>query len=390
MPEDPVTKPKGKKAKDLPPEEVVPVDNTVRVNGVLKDLKDRFPGALIGFLRDPEIRKNVEYEKDPTGQEALDADLGGGVPRGKLTVMYGPKQSGKTALAYHTMAIFLQDNPDKYALIVDSENACDLEWMKKLGIDVDRVVFIKLGTLEDQTNQVIYSIDQLGDLVGFLLLDSVGAMVPRAEYSGSMKDKKTEDQSVEGFDMNNNTMAVVARKLGQFLRSLNPLISKHKITTVAIAHVYQDLGSPAGGQKMKGGNALEHFAHVKLKLFPMRDKIFEEEVLCPDGENRVLRTGFWCVIEIEKTRQSQHQGSIIKLPFKFGLGFDSDRALINSAVGYGIVKKGGSWYSFGEQQIGQGLASVLDRIKADKELKEAIRARLMSVLAEKETFTGAT
>jgi len=359
---------------------------TSDLDRVLAEIRKKFPGAVFGTMKDKEVADHVNYGRVPTIDQ-LDKPLGGGIPIGKVTVAWGPESSGKTALALRALANWQAASPDKLAVIIDAENMMDVPWFKIQGVDTDRLIIIGPGVFEDQANQLIHFIDSYGEQIGFVLLDSVGALVTRAEYQGNKKSQaKLGTDDIGTFNMHQDNVAVLARKLGQFLKVTNIHISRHKITTFIITHVYQNINSPGGGMIRKGGNALGHWAHVSMKMYSMRDKAFEEDVLCADGESKKIRTGYWVVVELDKTKQSAYQNTIIRVPFKLGIGFDSTQALLNSAKGYGVIDVRGSWYYWGEEKLGQGVAAVVERLKSDDDLRLKLRDALMTALEADEVF----
>jgi len=366
-----------------------------RLKQLLNDYRAKNPSSLIGMGDEAHIIERIEYEKIPTGADALDLLIDGGIPRGKVTVFCGRSSSGKSALAKAVIANYQALHPDQFVLIDDAENTLDKKWLEKSGVDLSRVIVIP-GTkpMEDQMDEMIHFLNDAEKLIGLVLVDSIGSMTPRVEFAGKKEKRKKKDETkgeIDGFSMDADTMAVIARKLGQFCRVMGVHLARHNPACIIIAHVYQDISSTGGGAYvMKGGNALKHHSHLTLNFRPKPDDDFKENILCPDGQVRELRTGFYSIIKVEKTKQSGHQYAEIQLPFRLGMGFDTLSATVHSAVGYGVIQKSGSWFSFGGEKLGQGIKKVMDRLTTDPELRLKVRAELITAMqsAVMETAQG--
>lgn len=357
------------------------------IDKILAEINKKVGGLVIGRGSDPEIMEKIDYAKLSTLITQLDHYLGGGIPVGKNTLLSGPWSSGKTTLSLQIACHYLQENPEMYVLVVDSEGSWDKVWIEKHGGDLSRFLFIEPGVMEDQMDAAVHIANELGDLIGIAIVDSVGGLVPRIEYQGKKKTASKDRDDLKEFSISQDNMAAAARKLGQFLRVWNVHSTKHEIATIIITHVYADLNSQHGGMKAKGGNAMEHSAHVHIKMYSMRDKqAFEEDILCSDGEVRKVQTGFWSNMIIEKCRQAPSQGVSIRVPFKKGLGYDSLRALISSCVGHKIITRKGSWYFNGEEKIGQGIGSVMKRAEEDESWVLSLREELMTTLEANQIF----
>lgn len=351
-----------------------------RLQQAITELREKMPDVVAGFCDEAEIEAIINYAKTPFGIDNLDRLLNGGAPMGKVITLYGPKSSGKTTAAYHLIANYQMANPDKFVIIVDADNTADKNWMVQIGIVLERVILVPgSNDLESLGDYIIDLSKQMGDLIGMILVDAVGALVPRVEWAGK-KATRGEDNNSSLADDN---MAAAARKMGLLLRKINIIFAKNKISGVFIAHVYTDLSQTGGGRQiMKGGTALGHFSHVTLRFAQRNDESFKENVLCPDGEMRELRTGHFVEITIEKTRQSGTQYQQIQIPFKIGLGFDTLSALFNTGVGYNIIGKAGAWYSFGDTKLGCGTAKALETLKSNPEILLNLQAEISKAFAK--------
>lgn len=356
---------------------------------VVGELRNDMPGIIVGFGDEEEISSRINYRKHPFGIDALDSYLGGGAPEGKTLVMSGRWSSGKSTAAYQLIANYLANNPGFFVLIIDAENTLDETWLVKLGVDISRVIILPgTSAFEPLVDAAIRMVTKAGGKIGMVLLDSVGGIAPLAEIAGKKATRKDEQDysKVNVASMEDDNVAIVARKIGLYLRKTNVLFSRFRVSSVLITHVYQDI-SPTGrgGFVPKGGNAMKHFAHVMLKFSRINDQSYKENVLSPDGQVHEVRTGYFTIITIEKTKQSSHEQKVIQVPFKLGQGFDTVTALFHTAVGYGVIDKSGSWYSFEGDNIGQGVSNAVAALQ-DLTLRTKVRNALNTLMLEDGAF----
>jgi recombination protein RecA len=291
-----------------------------------------------------------------TGSVGLDVALGiGGLPRGRITEIYGPEGSGKTTLALHAIA-----NVQKaggLAVMIDAEHALDPEYAARLGVDIPRLLLNQPDTGEQAleiTDMCIRS-----GAVDIIVIDSVAALVPRAEIEGEMGDSHPGLQ---------------ARLMSQALRKITGAIGSTKTTCIFINQLREKIGVFYGNPEVTtGGKALKFYASVRLDIRKI-------ETL-KDGSESV---GQKVRIKVVKNKMAppfkNHETDII-----WGRGFSREAELIELGVKYGVVHKGGAYYSFGEGATAQGKEKARQLLEANPGLSEAldkeIRSRMMAAPA---------
>ena len=270
-------------------------------------------------------REAVAMEVIPTGSVALDIALGvGGLPRGRVIEIYGPESSGKTTVALHAIA-----NAQKaggIAAFIDAEHALDPEYAKKLGVDIDALLVSQPDTGE-QALEIMDMLVRSGAL-DIIVVDSVAALVPRAEIEGEMGDSH---------------MGLQARLMSQALRKMTGALSQSKTTAIFINQLRDKIGVFFGSpETTTGGKALKFYASVRMDVRRI-------ETL-KDGQEAV---GNRTRVKIVKNKVSP--------PFKqaefdiiYGVGISREGSLIDMGVDLGIVKKSGAWFTYEGDQLGQG------------------------------------
>ncbi len=339
-----------------------------RLNSLLRDINKTKPKGALGFLSDEDILSKVNYEKLSTGIPQVDQIMDGGVPRGKFTVFTGKAGSGKSTMAMQVMAQHLEKDEDSVWVWVDSENSWDPEWAKTMGVDESRVIWIQSDIMEDCLQQMI-DLAKSGDISG-CVLDSIGALLPRAEVENPTKSATSEATSRT---LRQENVAVLNRKIGQFYRAAGPTMAQNNVACILISHVYTDINSMGHGEKLvtKGGNATAHWAHVRVAFRRRTDMDMQVEIMMPDGRKAKTYSGFQSVIKVEKSKQGAHEGHEVFIPFTKGIGFDSKQCTINAALVNGVFEQRGAWiYSDllpGEGKI-QGKKKLFDLILGDDDL----------------------
>jgi len=298
-----------------------------------------------------------DYPKIPTGVMAVDQLLGGGLPGGKITTIAGPEQTAKGTLAARAVG-YNQRNLDGVACWVDAENALDMHWLDKQGVNVDELLIVEKDTMENMLDKTLAIIRE--HLVDQVIIDSIGALLPRAE----VESKKGEQRS-----LNDDTIGLLQRKMGQFLRLVCGPAAKTQTTIVMLGQIYQDINSYGGLELVKGGNAVKHFTHVRLMT--RRGKKAESPTRKVDGKDVIA--GFASYIKLGKTRQSgtQPEGSETSCPFVFDVGFDDIGFLINKAIAKGSITRNGAVFNFGEFKA-QGMAKFRELVESDEKVLDAL------------------
>jgi recombination protein RecA len=284
----------------------------------------------------------------------LDVALGvGGYPRGRIIEIYGPESSGKTTLAIH--AIAEAQKKGGIAAIIDAEHAFDRFYAQKLGVDVNSLLIAQ----PDNGEQALEIADQLisSAAVDLVIIDSVAALTPKAEIEG---------------DMGDNKVGLQARLMSQALRKLTATIAKTNTTCIFINQLREKIGVMFGSpETTTGGNALKFYASVRIdirKSTPVKDG---EEVL-----------GHLTKVKIVKNK--------VAPPFRkaefdimFGEGISKVGEIIDLGVEHGIIKKSGSWFSYGETKLAQGRDSVKQLLADNPELAEELEAKILEALKKK-------
>lgn len=288
-----------------------------------------------------------------TGSLGLDIALGvGGLPKGRVIEIYGPESSGKTTLAIH--AIAESQKKGGIAAFIDAEHAFDRFYAKKLGVDVENLLISQ----PDNGEQALEIADNLirSGAIDILVIDSVAALVPKAEIEGEMGDSK---------------MGLHARLMSQALRKLTGTISKTGCCCIFINQLRDKIGVMFGNpETTTGGNALKFYASVRLDVRRISQIKDTDEV----SGNRVK-------VKIVKNKVAP-PFRIAEFDIMFGEGISKAGEIIDLGVEYNIIKKAGSWFSYGETRLGQGRDAVKQLILDNPELADELEAKI------KATVTG--
>lgn len=270
----------------------------------------------------------------PTGSLSLDIALGaGGVPKGRIIEIYGPESSGKTTLAYHVIAE--AQRKGGLAAFVDAEHALDPEYAKNIGVDIEKLLISQPDTGE-QALEIAETLVR-SNAIDVLVVDSVAALVPRAEIEGEMGDSH---------------MGLQARLMSQALRKLTGAISKSNTCVIFINQIRMKIGVMFGNpETTTGGNALKFYSSVRMDI--------RRTEQIKDGENVI---GNHVKVKIVKNK--------VAPPFKaaefdimYNEGISKEGDLLDLAVKEGLVEKAGAWYSMGDEKIGQGREAAKQYLK---------------------------
>jgi len=289
-----------------------------------------------------------------SGSIGLNVALGvGGFPRGRVIEIYGPESSGKTTLAIH--AIAEAQKAGGIAAFIDAEHAFDRFYAEKLGVDVGNL-WISQPDNGEQALEIAESLIR-SSAIDILVIDSVAALTPKAELEGDMGDSK---------------MGLQARLMSQALRKLTAAISKTNTTCIFINQLREKIGVMFGNpETTTGGNALKFYASVRLDIRRIGQ--------IKDGEEA---TGNQTRVKVVKNK--------VAPPFRkaefdimYGEGISKSGELIDMGSDLGIIKKSGSWYSYGETKIGQGREAAKDVMKQNPELADQIEQEIYAALKAK-------
>ncbi len=289
----------------------------------------------------------MQIDSIPTGSMALDAALGiGGLPRGRIIEIYGPEASGKTTLALHAVAEAQKKGGE--AAYIDVEHALDPVYARALGVDVDSLL-VSQPDAGEQALEIMEALIRSG-AVDIVVLDSVAALVPRAEIEGEMGDSH---------------VGLQARLMSQAMRKLAPVVAKSNCIAIFINQLRLKVGVVYGNPEVtSGGNALKYYASVRLD-------VRRTETLKSGGE----AIGSHTRVKIVKNK--------VAPPFKeaefdviYGQGISKDGELIDLAVKLDIIQKSGAWFSYKEDRLGQGRDNTKEYLRAHPELFAEIEAQV--------------
>jgi recombination protein RecA len=307
-------------------------------------------------------KTNMDIPVIPTGAISLDIALGvGGIPRGRVTEIFGPESSGKTTLALHVLAE--SHKLGGQVAFIDAEHALDPGYAKKLGVNIEEM----LVSQPDNGEQALEIAESLirSNAVDLVIIDSVAALVPKAELEGEMGE---------------SVMGLQARLMSQALRKLTGYISKSKTSAIFINQVREKIGVFFGNpETTPGGRALKFYASVRLDVRRIESIKNGQEMI----GNRVR-------VKVVKNK--------VAPPFKeaeldmyYGKGISRESSLINIALQYKILEKKGSYIQYGGNSIGQGMENAVETLRQDAKIYREIEARvreqagLKAAKPEKET-----
>ncbi len=303
--------------------------------------------------------RQAGIETVPTGALSLDVALGvGGLPRGRIIEIYGPESSGKTTLAQHVAAEV--QKLGGIAAIVDAEHAMDPEYARALGVNVDELLISQPDTGEQAleiTEQLVRS-----GAVDLVIVDSVAALVPKAEIEGEMGD------SLPGLQ---------ARLMSQALRKLTAVVSKTNTIVIFINQLRQKIGVMYGNpETTTGGNALKFYASVRLDIRKI-------ETLKKDSTeygNRVK-------VKVVKNKVAP-PFRIAEFDIIYGRGISTSGCVLDMATELEIVKKSGAWFSYKDERIGQGRETTRNFLEANPAMLAEIDGKVRAALAAKNPPAG--
>jgi recombination protein RecA len=323
------------------------LDREKAIDLALSQIEKQFGKGAIMRLGNDEPLPDVAAI--PTGSLSLDIALGvGGVPRGRVIEIFGPESSGKTTLALHIIAEAMKLGG--IAAFVDAEHALDIGYARKLGVRTDDLLVSQPDTGE-QALEIAETLVRSG-AIDVLVVDSVAALVPKAEIEG---------------DMGDSHMGLQARLMSQALRKLTGIISKSNCCVIFINQIRMKIGVMFGNpETTTGGNALKFYASVRMDI--------RKIAALKQGNDMI---GSRTRVKVVKNK--------VAPPFKevefdilYGEGISKEGDVLDLAVERNVVDKSGAWFSYGKERIGQGRENSRIFLKEHPEMLEEIRARLMA------------
>ena len=297
----------------------------------------------------------VKVDVVPTGSIGLDVALGvGGYPKGRIIEIYGPESSGKTTLAIHAIAEAQKNGGT--AAFIDAEHAFDRFYAEKLGVDISNLLISQ----PDNGEQALEIAEQLirSSAIDIIVIDSVAALTPKKEIEG---------------DMGDSAVGLQARLMSQALRKLTSTIAKTNTTCIFINQLREKIGVMFGNpETTTGGNALKFYSSVRIDV--------RKSTPIKDGDDVI---GSLTKVKVVKNK--------VAPPFRrcefeilFGEGISKLGEIVDLGVEYGIIKKSGSWFSYGESKLAQGRDGVKALLKDNPELCEEPEAKIRQAIAEKQ------
>ncbi|MDE5975975.1 MAG: recombinase RecA [Muribaculaceae bacterium] len=321
------------------------------LNIAMERLEKDFGSGTVMRLGDDAVQ---DVETISTGSIGLDFALGvGGLPRGRITEIYGPESSGKTTLAIHVIAEAQKQGG--ICAIVDAEHAFDRFYAQKLGVDVNNLYIAQ----PDNGEQALDIAEQLinSGAIDVLVVDSVAALTPKAEIEGEMGDKN---------------VGLHARLMSQAMRKLTGSISRTRTCCIFINQIREKIGMMFGNpETTTGGNALKFYASVRLDIRP--------STMLKDGETNIGRLA---KVKVVKNKVAP---PFMKAEFElmFGEGISKTGEIVDLGVEHGILKKSGAWFSYDGTKLGQGREAVKKVLKDKPELAAEIEKKIVATLNAK-------
>lgn len=328
------------------------------VEATLKDIRSYFNDK--GIIMKMGEQTHVDVGVIPTGSLLLDSALGvGGYPKGRIIEIYGPESSGKTTLALE--AIAQVQKLGGRAAYIDAEHAIDPEYSKTLGVNIDDLILSQ----PDYGEQAMEIVDMLAksNAIDLIVVDSVAALVPKAELEGTFED---------------SSVGLQARLMSKSLRKLAGVLSKSSCTVIFINQLREKVGVMYGNpETTTGGRALKFYSTIRIEIrraetIKQGDKALGNIVNVKVVKNKVAAPYRSC-----------------KINLIFGKGISHDNELAQLAVDYSLIEKSGSWFSYQGERLGQGITSVYDFLASNPEVKDKIEEQVRAKLSGTTDSTAA-
>ena len=322
------------------------------LEAVLKEISKQYGQGSVMLLGES---NTMDIDTVSTGSLSLDIATGiGGYPLGRIVEIYGPESSGKTTLAIHAVAE--AQKLGMKAAYIDAENAFDKEYAAALGVDVNKLYFAQPDCGEDCLDIATKLISS--GKIGICVIDSVAALIPRAELEGAMGDAR---------------VGLHARLMSQALRKMVGVIKKSNCLCIFINQIREKIGVLFGNpETTTGGNALKFYASMRLEV--------RKSTQLKDGEEA---SGNLTKVKIVKNKCAPPFRKA-EFEIEYGKGINKFGEIIDRAIDLDIIHKSGSWFSYDDTKLGQGRQAVIDILEDNPELLEEIEARVISSLENKD------
>jgi len=316
------------------------------LEGVLNQIERSYGRGSIVKLGDAE---NMVVDSISSGSLTLDAALGGGYPKGRVVEIYGPESSGKTTLALH--AIAEAQKAGGIGAFIDAEHALDPAYAASLGVDVDEL-FV---TQPDSGEMALDVVDKLvrSAAVDVIVVDSVAALVPRAELEGDMSDMQ---------------IGLQARLMSKAMRKITGSLALSQCTVIFLNQLRSKVGVIYGSpETTSGGNALKFYASVRLDT--------RRKEILPDN------IGIRVKVKVVKNKVSA-PFKVVNMDILFGSGIDTMGCMLDAAVDLNIVERKGSWYAYKDQNLAQGRLNAVELLKKDADLAKQLEVEIRLAFSE--------
>ncbi|BDH61216.1 protein RecA [Lysinibacillus sp. PLM2] len=319
-------------------------DRKAALDMALKQIEKQFGKGSVMKLGE---KADLQIETISSGSLALDAALGvGGYPRGRIIEIYGPESSGKTTVALHAIAEVQAKGGQ--AAFIDAEHALDPVYAQKLGVNIDELILSQPDTGE-QALEIAEALVRSG-AIDVIVIDSVAALVPKAEIEGEMGDSH---------------MGLQARLMSQALRKLSGIINKSNTLAIFINQVREKIGVMFGNpETTTGGRALKFYATIRLEV--RRAETIKQ------GTDMI---GNKTKIKVVKNKVAPPFRTA-EIDIMFGEGISKEGEIVDLGAELDIIQKSGSWYAYGDERIGQGRENVKQFLKANPEIREEISNKI--------------
>ncbi|CAA7196852.1 recombinase RecA [Chryseobacterium potabilaquae] len=337
------------------------INKNKSLNVVLAKLDHDFGKGTVMRMGDVQIEENIEVIS--SGSAGLDLVLGvGGYPKGRIIEIYGPESSGKTTLALH--AIAEAQKAGGFAAFIDAEHAFDRGYAEKLGIDLGNLIVSQ----PDNGEQALEITDNLirSGVIDIVVIDSVAALTPKAEIEGEMGDSK---------------IGLHAKLMSQALRKLTSVTSRTKCAVIFINQLRDRIGEYDNSEITTGGNALKFFASIRVDI----RRAGGDSSKLKDGNNNVI--GSRARVKVIKNKVAPPFKQV-EFDIMYGQGISKEGEVLDIAVNHGIIAKNGSWFSYGDENLGQGRDSARSLIKGNPVLLAELIDKIEMLKLKKFTING--
>ncbi len=328
------------------------IEKDSAIEATLKDIRNYYNDK--GIVMKMGEKTTVDVGVIPTGSMLIDAALGvGGYPKGRIIEIYGPESSGKTTLALEAIAEV--QKLGGRAAYIDAEHAIDPEYAKHLGVDIGELILSQ----PDYGEQAMEIVEMLAksNAIDLIIVDSVAALIPKAELEGSFED---------------SSVGLQARLMSKSLRKLAGVLAKSNCTVIFINQLREKVGVMYGNpETTTGGRALKFYATIRIDIrkseaIKQGDKVLGNIVNVKVVKNKVAPPYRGCKVEL-----------------MFGEGISKEHEIAQLAVEFGILEKSGSWFSYQGERLGQGITSVYDWLRNTPDMQVAIEEQVRARLTNK-------